>query len=57
MFKEILIANRGVIPPQDYGFLREAGVPGSTGRGATSSNARRTCCGCSGTICRRWKVS
>jgi methylmalonyl-CoA mutase cobalamin-binding domain/chain len=44
----------GVIPPQDYDFLREAGCRASTAPARTWSNARRTCCACSATTCRRW---
>jgi methylmalonyl-CoA mutase len=45
---DIKVVAGGVIPPQDYDFLREAGVQGIYGPGSNVVE-------CSGTICRRWR--
>lgn len=44
-----------MIPPLDYGFLREAGVQWICGPGTKVVRQRRICCDCSGKICRRWR--
>jgi methylmalonyl-CoA mutase cobalamin-binding domain/chain len=51
---DIKVVAGGVIPPQDYEFLREAGCRASTVPAPTWWNARPTCCGCWATTCRRW---
>ena len=50
---DIKVVAGGVIPPQDYAMLREAGVRRSSGRAPTWPMLRTRCCACSATTSRR----
>ncbi len=49
---DIKVIAGGVIPAQDYAFLREAGVQAIFGPAPIWSRRRRRCCACWGIICR-----